>query len=204
MALSSLCTSEVHRCTHSRRAKPVFQTESAGLAPCCVCMTQLVSPSLPQACMSLMGICLFRRSYVTPGSDLYSRLIYGKALSLNSEWIHLSTVGKFTCSHDILLGCAWQWDDSEYCFVHPCLTKYWFCWQIRQWWWKISVFSQAPCESLTVLCCHHAPQSCLWYWLAERSKLSRWIILLEHGHLYAQSAAASGSCPCEYTTHVAT
>ena len=109
----------------------------------CAWLSWLAPPALP------VGICLLRGSYITPRKWLIWPLygIHGKkhcywASNVTSlyDWIHLSTVGKFTCSHDILVGRAWQWADSDCCFAHPRSAKYWLCWQIWQRWWKITMF----------------------------------------------------------------
>ncbi len=105
--------------------------------------------------MSSVGICLFRRSYITPGSDLYGRLIHGKALLMITATSNvtllsmtqrefISTMGKFTSSYDILIGCGWQWDDGDFCFVHPHLAKYWFCLQIPAKMENYNVLPRAP------------------------------------------------------------
>lgn len=156
----SLTNTDIHAHTNTFLKVPTSFSDQLSGTRIILCLHDSAGEPLSRyspACMSPVGICLFRRSYITPGSDLYSRVIYGQALPLNkatatvtflyaSEWILLSVVGKFTCSHHILIGRAWHWDDSECCFVQSRLAKYWFCWQIWQSHGdgKLQCFSQGP------------------------------------------------------------
>lgn len=138
VAMSSLSTSLVHVSMERMRVQNValsFNPHSHFLTPThtqththtCTHISegshQFSRPPAPrslQPCTSPVGIYLFRRSYVNQevtssvaGQDGKALLLYTATSNVNllDEWIHLSTLGKFTCSYGILIGCAWQWED---------------------------------------------------------------------------------------------